>query len=150
MAILYTSGGHTPVALQTSARTMLAVLGSSTVSIDSLKKIQVSYNGASAAAGLLAELCLITTAGTGTSLTPRAVQTLNSRASTSTCNYNCTAEPTVSYVLECMYIPPTQGIWLPWPLQEEYTFGVSQGIGIRLTGAASNIPFAAVQATWGE
>lgn len=148
--MLYTSGGHTPVALQTSARTMLSVLSSSTVPIVALKKISVSYNGAAAAAGLLAELCVTSTAGTATSLTARAVDQRNTVASAATVGYNCTAEPTVTYVLEAMYIPPTQGVWIPWPLQEEYSFLISTGFGIRLTGAASNVPFAAVQATWGE
>lgn len=139
MQLELVGGGITPVAIQTTARTMLEIIASATQNFQ-VMDWGVEFDGSAAAAGLLVEFCLLSATGTGTAITPTAIDTRDTRTWGGTAKYNDTVEPTVTKVLETHIVPPTsmRDIW--YPECHEYAFDVSKGFGIRVTGAASNVP----------
>jgi hypothetical protein len=138
----YGPGGITTVAIQTTARTMCEVVNSSTA-ICELSRWGIWFDGSAAAAGILVELCELSATGTGTAITPKNVDRRSAATFGGTAKYNDTVEPTVANVLEVYEVPPTSmaDFWIP--NGSEWTFDVSKGFGIRVTGQASNVPKAA-------
>jgi hypothetical protein len=139
----FVTGAPTTVAIQTTARTMLEGIAATGKPL-MLHQIEIAFNGSAAAAGILCELCLITATGTGTAVTARALDNIRNATVGATWKYNDTIEPSVSFVWWSTYIPPsTKDRWVQ-PFGSEYIVPAASGFGIRLTGAASNVPFAAV------
>jgi hypothetical protein len=138
-AIQFTTGAPTAVAIQTTARTMLEIVATSTKPL-TLKEMNVSFNGSAAAAGILVELCYLTATGTGTASTVRASDQFTAPSISAAAKYNDTVEPSVSFVFFETYIPPSQFDRWVFPLGDEFRSAVSCGFGIRVTGAASNTP----------
>lgn len=140
MSVLFETGGFTPVAIQTTARSMMTVLAGAAAGME-LIDWGVDFDGSAAASGILVELCLISTLGTNTAITLRPV---DSRVTTpsfpGTSGYNCTVEPTVTYVIRQHEVAPTSGRELWLPEGGEFACAASTGFGIRVTGAASNVP----------
>lgn len=129
----------TPVAIQTTARTMMEIIAA-TGKVLTLKQAGVSFDGSVAAAGLLCELILITATGTGTTATPRALDQSAAPTISATAKYNDTVEPTVSWPWLTAFVPPSSSDRWIFPLDDEIVVPVGQGIGLRVTGAASNVP----------
>lgn len=109
-----------------------------------LHQIAIAFNGSTAAAGILVELCLLTATGTGTGVTCRALDQIRGATVGATAKYNDTVEPTVSFVWWSDYIPPSSKDRWVQPFGNEYIVPPADGFGIRITGAASNTPNAAV------
>lgn len=135
----FITGGMTPVAIQTTARTMLEVIAATSRPL-TLKQIGVHFNGSAAAAGLFCELCYITATGTGTALTMRALDQSAAPTISATGKYNDTVEPTVSFVWLPFYVPPSSSDRFIFPLDDEFVAPPAAGFGLRITGAASNVP----------
>lgn len=135
----FITGGVTPVAIQTSARTMLEVIAATSRPL-TLKQVGVHFNGSAAAAGIFCELCLITATGTGTAITMRASDQSGLPTISATGKYNDTVEPTVSFVFLPFYVPPSSGDRFIFPLGDEFVAPPASGFGLRVTGAASNVP----------
>lgn len=135
----YGPGGLTPVAIQTTARTMLEVINNATADCE-LSRWGLWFDGSAAAAGILVELCELSATGTGTAITPKAVDRFVAGTFGGTAKYNDTVEPTVANVLETYEVPPTSmaDFWIP--TGSEWRFKVSTGFGVRVTGQASNVP----------
>lgn len=138
-SVQFVTGSPTAVAIQTSARTMLEVIAATSKPL-TLKQVWCSFNGAVAAAGILVELCYITATGTGTTVTVRATDQFSAVAISAVAKYNDTVEPTVSFAFWSTYIPPSQMDRWVQPLGDEYRAPVGAGFGLRVTGAASNVP----------
>jgi len=145
----YISGGVTPVAIQTSARTMLELIAGTSKPVR-LKRVGVSFNGSALAAGLLCELTRISASGTGTTVTSRPLDERMTVTAAAVIEYNSTVEPTTTFVLEQWYIQPTQGVEIWMPLEDEYVVAPAAGFGFRVTGAAGNVPICAPKFLWME
>lgn len=139
MQVEYSSGGLTPVAIQTTARVMYEVMASSTQNFQ-LIDWGLEFDGSAAAAGILVELVYLTATGTGTAVTMEPVDTRDSRSWPGTSKYNDTVAPTVGFVQSTHIVPPTsmRDIWLPEC--HEFAYDVSKGFGIRVTGQSGNVP----------
>jgi len=135
----FITGNTAPVAIQTTARTMLEIIAASGKPL-TLKQIGVSFNGAAAAAGILCELCYITATGTGTAQTVRALDQSKAPTISATAKYNDIVEPTVSFVFFSFYVPPSSADRFILPLDDEFVAPPAAGFGLRVTGAASNVP----------
>lgn len=130
------------VATVNGTKTLLQVATPSTRDI-AVVRWWCTFDGAAAAAGLVAELIQTDVAATVTSLTPTPFNDPNAPPSlcvggTSATGYNASAEGTVAAVrlLDAQEIPPTSGLIYPWELAGEPNVPVSKFLRIRVTAPA--------------
>jgi hypothetical protein len=129
------------VATGTALKTVLQIAAASQERLVP-KSIDITFDSTSASASpVLVRLCAQTTAGTGgTSVTPAkwdqssgtpTVTALKGPAGT------WTAEPTVGDVVASWRIPPTSGMVLQLPLNDEVVSAVSGRLALTVTAAAT-------------
>ena len=128
-----------------TAKTALAVLGSSADSI-CLKRVRLSFNSVTSSdAPALVEVGIITAIGTvGTSFTPVQIAG-HTLASSASAGYNNSGEPTYNRIFESLYVPVNNGLvdWF-YPLGEEPQCDVSQGFGVRITAPQAQSVYASL------
>jgi hypothetical protein len=132
-------GGLTLQPVVNGTRTMLEVIAAASHPL-TLRQFGVSFNGASAAAGILCELCFLTATGTGTTANPRAHDQQAAGTISATAKYNDTVEPTVGHVILPFYVPPSQFDRFVPPIDDIYLAPVGSGWGLRFTSVTGNLP----------
>lgn len=123
----------TPVAMvAATAKTVVAVLGASSDTIN-VDEIGISFDGiTSAAVPALVELVEISALGTMTSYTPQQLYG-PAQASSSSAGYNAAAEPTIQAVKGAWYVPVFNGLFvIQYPLGKEPEVVASRGWGLRV------------------
>lgn len=120
-----------------TAKSVVAVLGSSADSIN-LLRVKVSFDGVTPTAiPALVEIGVISALGTVTSFTPVQHSGVV-LASAASAGYNATVEPTYVRIIDTFYVPVYMGLYEAWvPLGEEAIAIASQGFAIRVTAPAT-------------
>lgn len=119
-----------------TAKTIIELAAGSAVSAD-LVQASVSFDAATAAAGIVVELVRFTTTGTGTGYTPlKYNDAAQMMASVVTAKVNDTVEPGTPTVVESYFVPNTAGQFWQLPLGRELVLPPSGFLGLRVTSAA--------------
>lgn len=132
------SGIGTPVALVANTpKTVVEVSAGATTSAR-IVQAAVSFDAATAAAGIKVELVRFAATGTGTAYTPlRYNGEAQARSAVCTAKTNDTVEPTTPTTVEAWYVPNTAGQFWQLPLGREVYLPPSTTMGLRVTSAAA-------------
>lgn len=132
----------------TNPKTILTATAPSTFGLE-LKRLNLSFDGVTfTAAPVLAELCLCTMAGTGTSSTVTPAQSYGATRTggaspgawgpTFTAAYNYSVEPTALTTLEYKLLSPIGAEFdYEWPLGREVECPPSSALAVRITAPAN-------------
>lgn len=134
---IYTTTTTSDVSLvAATAKTVLSWINGATRR-SRILEVQLGFNSQTSTDGaVLIEVVRFTTDGTGSAVTPVALDPGNP-AAIGTSKFNYSAEPTTPTVLHTDRITPQQGGTLIWqlPMTREIVTAVSNLVGIRLTAA---------------
>lgn len=139
MAEIYsvTTGIATPIALAAAtAKTVIEIAAPATATAR-VVQAGITFDAASAAAGIKVEMVRYATTGTGTAYTPLKYNGEGqARASLCTAKTNDTVEPGTPVPVEVWFVPNTGGQFWQLPLGRELYVPSSAIVGIRVTSAA--------------
>ena len=118
-----------------TAKTVIELVTPAGVSAD-IVQVSVTFDAATAGAGIVVELCRGAATGTGTvQVAARYNDAAQMVAASTTAKFNDTVEPATMTVIESYYVPNTAGQFWQLPLGRELVMAPSTLLSLRVTSA---------------